>query len=407
MSLRVVTGVRRRLGQLLGHPQINLRLHQLEEQSTLRDLELRRLSDDLGALDARINDQISRAMLATLVAARDHSDRSVMEQQSHALTVAAGHAEAAITASQNQLVKDLREETRASIAEVQDGISAVGEYVDSSISDVGKKLLTQLAVLRRRVDAVDARGVIDKLDVSDTTDAAQPARDRPTPSVDPVISAEMYAALEDVFRGDELSVKQRQEEYLPLVSGAVDDEHPVLDLGCGRGEWLTALSEVGLRGIGVDSNLIFVNEVREHGLDVEHGDLVEYLRSAPDESAGAITLFQVLEHLPFATVVEVLTSAHRVLRPGGVLIAEVPNAKNLRVGAGTFWIDPTHERPWYPDVLEFLAQAIGFSEVDGLYVNRSLPAAEIVGVPHEVSATISRLAEAIDGPQDYALVARA
>ena len=245
VSLRVPAGVRSRLGQLLGHPQINLRLDQLEQAGALRDFELKRMSDGLGALDARLADQITQAMLTTLVAARDHSDRSVLEQQSHALKVAAEHTEATITAAQNQLVKDLREENRVSITDVHDTIAKVHGSIaqsiaesiaeicvsiaevrgdnDRSISDLGNKWMPQLAVLRRRIDAIDARPVMEQPEVSDTTDADRPVRERPTPSVDSVISEEMYAALEDVFRGDEPSVKQRQEEYLPLVSGAVDD----------------------------------------------------------------------------------------------------------------------------------------------------------------------------------------
>ena len=142
------------------------------------------------------------------------------------------------------------------------------------------------------------------------------------------------------------------------------------------------------------------------GLEVEQGDIFERIRRQPNESLGAVTLFHVLEHLPFMAMVDLLGQACRALVPGGLLIAEVPNAKNVRVASGTFWIDPTHERPWYPDLLEFLARQAGFAEVSGEYANPLAPEPELEDLQTSVRGVISSLHEAINGPADYCLIAR-
>jgi O-antigen chain-terminating methyltransferase len=111
-------------------------------------------------------------------------------------------------------------------------------------------------------------------------------------------------------------------------------------------------------------------------------------------------LFQVLEHLDTATLLHLLEESARVLRPGGVFIAETPNALNLQVAASNFWIDPTHVRPLHPQFLEFCALRSGFTKVDGLYVNELDPTYKSIS-----DATVRRLAERFDGPGDFALLA--
>ena len=118
-------------------------------------------------------------------------------------------------------------------------------------------------------------------------------------------------------------------------------------------------------------------------------------------------MFQVLEHLKFRDVVEVFGEVRRVLAPGGVFIAEVPNLSTLRVGASTFWIDPTHERPLHPLLLEFLAEQSGFSAVSRIESNPLVPMPDLGDFPPELSAIVTSLHSAINGPGDFALIARA
>jgi O-antigen chain-terminating methyltransferase len=156
----------------------------------------------------------------------------------------------------------------------------------------------------------------------------------------------------------------------------------------------------------VDGNSVCVAECQEGGLNVVHDDILSFLQKSGEASFGAVTLFQVFEHLPFGVLVEVLREIHRVLTPGGVLIAEIPNSKNVRVGSGTFWIDPTHERPLFPDVLMFLAEQVGFDKVDGKYVNRLGPQHDLSGLPEGATQALTSILDALDGPGDFALIAK-
>lgn len=216
----------------------------------------------------------------------------------------------------------------------------------------------------------------------------------------------LYLALEDRFRGERDIVAQRQSSYLQYLGPTISERSPLLDLGCGRGEWLSALKLRGIPAVGVDGNGICVTECLEAGLTVQQGDLVSFLKSSEDASFGAITLFQVFEHLPFSILVETMREIRRVLVKDGILIAEIPNSKNIRVGSGTFWIDPTHQRPLFPDVLMFLAEQVGFSQADGIYVNRLGPAHDLSGLPEGARHALMSVLEALDGPGDFALIAK-
>jgi len=62
----------------------------------------------------------------------------------------------------------------------------------------------------------------------------------------------------------------------------------------------------------------------------------------------------VIEHLSYDELLRFLTLAHRKLRPGGILIAETVNPHSLSAFK-TFWVDPTHVSPIFPEVAAALA----------------------------------------------------
>jgi O-antigen chain-terminating methyltransferase len=221
------------------------------------------------------------------------------------------------------------------------------------------------------------------------------------------IDDSLYISLEDYFRGDQEEVKSRQESYLEFVREVVTPDHPLLDLGCGRGEWLQLLQAQNIQARGIDSNIAAIEECKEKKLDVTQGDLVATLEGLPESSYGAITMFQVLEHLPFQVMVKVLREALRVLKPGGVFIGEIPNSETLRVGASTFWIDPTHQKPVFPGLLVFLATTVGYSSVNGKYSSPLAPEPNLEGLPTEAAETLRSLFQAVNGPGDFALIATA
>ncbi len=208
-----------------------------------------------------------------------------------------------------------------------------------------------------------------------------------------------YVAFEDKFRGPRAEIKRRIQVYLPHVG-----TRTVLDLGCGRGEWLELLREAGHTARGVDGNAAMVAACREMNLDVQHADIVAHLKTLPDAGIGVVTAFHVVEHLPYPVLQELLSEIYRVLRPGGVTILETPNPENLQVGAHRFYSDPTHQRPLPPALLEFLCESAGFVNV---VVVRQNPYPSDHRVPAgEPAALIERFNEFLYGPQDYAVIAR-
>ena len=254
------------------------------------------------------------------------------------------------------------------------------------------------AELRREIDLVRAASSKSVSIQGDLNNA--PIAER-TERVDDAL----YVAIEDHFRGSQDLVRQRQENYIHYVADSVVQDFPLVDFGCGRGEWLEILRAKGLPAMGYDSNVVCVDECTNKGLNVVHGNLIDVLNSLPDNSLGAVTFFQVFEHLPFMVLQDVIRSCCRVLRPGGVLIAEVPNSENLTVGSSTFWIDPTHERPLHPEVLRFLARQVGFSDVSGIYSTPLRQEVHIEGDgPMEVA--VRDIFNTLFGPADFALVAR-
>jgi len=227
--------------------------------------------------------------------------------------------------------------------------------------------------------------------------------EREKPAVDPTI----YAAIEERFRGSRELISSRQKAYLPFLQFAKEQQLPVLDLGCGRGEWLEILKNEDFNCEGVDTNAVFLNECTQKGYSTTNIDILSFLSSQSSPRYGAITLFQVAEHLPFDILVEVFRAARKCLVPGGVFIVETPNSKNLKVGAGTFWIDPTHERPLYPELLEFLSQLVGFEKYESKYSSSNLDLYDYSDAQPHTRAILEMLTLAVDGPADYALIATA
>jgi SAM-dependent methyltransferase len=164
-----------------------------------------------------------------------------------------------------------------------------------------------------------------------------------------------YVAFEQLFRGPAERVAELQRPYLTLVG----DHQPVLDVGCGRGEFLTLLAGEGIAARGVDSDPGMVARCRALGLDVERGDAVEHLAGLTDRSLGAIFSAQVIEHLPHEQLRRLLELSLRKLAPGGLFIAETVNPHRIS-SLKTFWVDLTHQHPIFPEVALAICAIAGF-----------------------------------------------
>jgi O-antigen chain-terminating methyltransferase len=213
-----------------------------------------------------------------------------------------------------------------------------------------------------------------------------------------------YADFEDAFRGKREDIKSRVAVYLPLVKAAskATGTAPVLDVGCGRGEWLELLTDSGIPATGIDSNIAMAQRCRDLKLDVMEGDGVAHLRSLESASLTAVTAIHIIEHLPFGDLLSLFAEAFRVLRPGGVIIFETPNPENVLVGACNFWFDPTHVKPLPPEMMRYVAREKGFDRVEILPLH---PYSEAERLPEYADEGLQRrINHLFYGPQDYAVV---
>jgi O-antigen chain-terminating methyltransferase len=165
-----------------------------------------------------------------------------------------------------------------------------------------------------------------------------------------------YRSFEDVFRGPEDRLRERQERYVDLLA-----EHPdIVDLGCGRGELLELLRarDIACRGVDIDPDM--VERCREKGLDVVQSDISSWLAKQRDESIGAVVAAQVVEHLTYEELTELLRLIRAKLTKGGIAVLETVNPHAL-APFKMFWLDLTHKVPIFPEVLVTLTRIEGFA----------------------------------------------
>lgn len=251
----------------------------------------------------------------------------------------------------------------------------------------------------RGIDELARRAGIQesRLTLAESRSAGAPMRPAAVETV-PAIPPGVYALFEERFRGAPDEIARGQRFYLDFLK---DLPGPVLDVGCGRGEFLGLLAAAGIRGSGLESNPVSVEACRRAGLEVESGDALELLARRAAGKLGAVVAFQVVEHWPPEGIFRFLQEARRALAPGGVLIAETVNADSLSA-LRAFYLDPTHVRPVPAQALRFLAEAAGFADLRVEY-RSPLPAAERL---EESSSNDRRLNALLFGPQDYALIGR-
>ncbi len=221
-----------------------------------------------------------------------------------------------------------------------------------------------------------------------------------------------YRALEDRFRGEREDIKQRQSVYLPLIDALRERTgKPGLDLGCGRAEWLELLRDHGVQASGIDLNADFIEAGKSLGLDVMQGDAIAHVRDLPSGELGFISAFHMVEHIDFGLMLDLLSHARSALDDHGFLLLETPNPANLTVGANTFYLDPTHERPLPPALLAFAAEYAGFERAFVVPVNRHLISNPLELWPADVQGAsalnnaVGALNDTLMQAPDYAVVA--
>jgi glycosyltransferase involved in cell wall biosynthesis/SAM-dependent methyltransferase len=208
--------------------------------------------------------------------------------------------------------------------------------------------------IRRLLEAAALRPSPTHPSISERDESGQAVLRFETQNPEPL--DDVYTAFEDVFRGPQETIRERQRGYVEMLGSA----DWVLDVGCGRGEFMDLLREHGVVSRGVDLNPGMVDLSRAKGHDVELGDALAYLRGLDHHAVPAIFAAQFIEHLPADSVVELLKLTAAKLQPGGIAIFETVNP-NSAGALKAFWVDPTHHHPLFPEVLLAFARFAGFA----------------------------------------------
>lgn len=214
-----------------------------------------------------------------------------------------------------------------------------------------------------------------------------------------------YAGFENRFRGSEEDIRKQQAEYASLFP----EGGKVLDLGCGRGEFLELLRERGVEAAGVDLNGAMIDACLDKGLDCRKQDLLERLGETPDGSLAGIFSSQVVEHLPPAYLRKLVAAAFAKLAPGGKIVLETVNPTSVFALVQIYFLDMSHEKPVHPLSLKFLLESAGFAEVEVRY---SAPLGEerlgeLPGADERtaaLNADIDKLNALLYAPPNYAVI---
>lgn len=175
------------------------------------------------------------------------------------------------------------------------------------------------------------------------------------PCAGSVLSETGYLEFENRFRGPRNEIKKRQSQYAHLFHG----RKMVLDLGCGRGEFLRLMQECGVPALGVDVSRRMVDECLAAGAEAYCADVFDYMASIGSDAVDGVFCSQVIEHMTPAQIWRMVSLCYDKLAAGGVIVVETVNP-SCPAALGEFFLDPTHVRPVPARMLTFLMAQAGF-----------------------------------------------
>jgi O-antigen chain-terminating methyltransferase len=261
--------------------------------------------------------------------------------------------------------------------------------------DIQKRLWADLEKMRTELERIihsELRLVRQRAQISAAP--APAAEAAPAPAAAPL--AFDYARFAERFRGSEEYVKSGQQIYLPYFEGCKN----VLDIGCGRGEFLKMMRQAGVPARGIELSAESVAFCRSQGLDAEVADVYPYLAALDEGTLDGIFCSQVVEHLPPERLPELIRLCARSLAPGGVIAIETPNPECLAIFATHFYLDPTHTRPVPHPLLIFYLEEFGVGNIE---VRRLSPAKDSMPSLHSLPEDFR---DAFFGALDYAVIGR-
>ena len=269
--------------------------------------------------------------------------------------------------------------------------------LDRTTADIHKQLWRDFEKMRGEFGKM----IHDELRIIRMRSAQAPAPAAPPPESQPATETSMdvrgldYTRFAYRFRGSEEEIRRDQEFYKPYFAGC----HDVLDIGCGRGEFLETMRELGVNARGIDLGIESVEYCRGKGLRADEADLFTFLAEEQEGAFDGIFRSQVVEHLAPGRLPEMIRLCASRLRRGGILAIETPNPDCLAIFATYFYLDPTHTRPVPHALVEFYMEEAGMGEIE---VRELSPAVD--SMP-ELKELPEGFRERFFGGLDYAIIA--
>lgn len=173
-------------------------------------------------------------------------------------------------------------------------------------------------------------------------------------------ASNLTTALYEFFKYDPEATKKIQEPYIKYFKGCTK----ILDIACGRGEFLELLSENGIPGVGIELDQKMSEDLNNKGLDCICDDVFNYLKKSSDNSFDGIFTSHFIEHLEPEKIVELLELCNKVLKPNSILIITTPNVGSLPMHLDYFHRDFSHMKFYHPKIIEFFLEYSGFSIIE-------------------------------------------
>ncbi len=137
----------------------------------------------------------------------------------------------------------------------------------------------------------------------------------------------------------------------------------MVDLGCGGGEMLALLSAIDVVVRGIDADPEAIEMASAAGLAATRADARDYLGSIADATLGGVFAGHLLEQMPPDDSADLLKLASQKLRPGGLLVVVGHSPSSVYSEAAHWFSDPANLRPVPAELVEYLLEQWGFSEI--------------------------------------------
>jgi O-antigen chain-terminating methyltransferase len=263
--------------------------------------------------------------------------------------------------------------------------------LEQNTLDVQKRLWRDLETIRGEYEKL----IHHELKLIRQKASLAPAAPRAEPLAQPHVYIDWFR-FADAFRGSEERIREHQKMYMQKFAGATD----VLDVGCGRGEFLEVARDAGIPARGIDQSDECIAVCRSKGLEAERAELFTYLDSLANQSLGGVYCSQVVEHLPPERLPDLVNLLAKKMNRGALLAIETPNPECLAIFATHFYLDPTHTRPVPPPLLRFYMEEAGFVNIE---VIRLEPAVDSMPSLADLPPSVR---DAFFGGLDYAILGR-